>query len=168
MIRASMASDFAIEVYEGDLHDLQPLFSLSTGIDDDRSVKRLIDVEVARGTIYLVGRVGGAIAGFVGVAVDPTGRARSLEPGQVIDLAIYPKYRRKGYATELMRRAERQAVEAGEPMLWLTTDGQNAGLTNFYVGLGYRLVSVVPDWYGPGTAKAYYRKDLGGADGIGR
>ena len=75
-------------------------------------------------------------------------------------MAVEPEYRRTGIARALMDAAVREVRESGHERLWLYTDGNSPSLLAFYNRPGFRPVSVVPDWFGEGTAKATLRRDL--------
>ncbi len=146
--------------YGGDFEDLLPLLRMSIGTDDDEGVRRLIKVEQARGTQYFTARVDGLAVGMIGVYFDDAGVLDELEPPQVIDVAVLPEYRRGGVARALMQHAIELVRAAGRKTLWLYTDGNSAGLLAFYRRLGFRLTAVVPEYFGPGTVKAIFRRDL--------
>ena len=149
-----------IERYAGDLEELIALFHMSTGVTSPAGVRSLIAIERARGTQYYTAAINGEVVGMIGVWFDPSGEISELEPPQVIDLAVSPLYRRQGVARALMNVAVSETQAAGYRRLWLYTDGNSAPLITFYRHLGFRLISVVPDWFGDGTAKAILRLDF--------
>lgn len=149
-----MNAELAIEHYADDLDNLVDFFRMSTSIESLEGVSHLVAVERARGTRYYVARLDGRIVGFMGLWFDPTGAISVLEPPQVIDVAVMPEYRRQGVGRALMAVAARETLAAGYDRLWLYTGGDSPGLLTFYLRLGYQLISVVPGWFGDGTAKA--------------
>ncbi len=149
-----------IHPYTGNFDDLLLLLQMSMGFDAPGGVRRLLDVEQVRGTRYFTACLDGELAGLIGLYIDLTGSVEELEPPQIIDLAVYPKYRRAGIARALVDHAEAQVRAAGRRRVWLYTDGNNAGLLAFYRRLGYRLAAAIPDYFGDGTVKAIFRKDL--------
>jgi ribosomal protein S18 acetylase RimI-like enzyme len=149
-----------VQRYTGDPDELIALLQLSMGIESLDGVRRLMAVERARGTRYYVAVVGDRIVGVVGLWFDPTGETAELEPPQIIDVAVSPEYRRRGIARALMERAVRETSAAGYDRLWLYTDGNSHELLTFYRGLGFRLVSAVPDWFGDGSVKAILSLDF--------
>jgi ribosomal protein S18 acetylase RimI-like enzyme len=134
---------------------------MSMGLESLEGVRSLIAVERARGTRYYAAALDGRTVGAIGVFFDPTGETTELEPPQVIDLAVLPEYRRRGVARALMEATVGEVHASGHGRLWLYTDGNSPALLAFYGRLGFRLVSVVPDLFGDGTAKAILRRDLG-------
>ncbi len=152
--------NYTIKLYSGDLYDLLNLFTLSTGLTSADGIRHLIDIEKARGTAYYVAVENDVVIGMIGIFQDPTGRINEIEPPQIIDLAVLPDYQHKGVAHALVNIAENNVRDAGHTRIWLYTDGNSASLPTFYRKLGYRLVSVIPDWFGERTCKAYFRKDL--------
>ena len=151
---------FTIQRYTGDFEDLIDFFLMSTGLSSVDGARHLIAIERTRGTTYYTAAQNGKTVGMIGVYFDTTGTVNELEPPQIIDLAVLQEHRRTGVARALMAVAENAVCAAGHQRLWLYTDGNSANLTTFYRRLGFRLVSVIPDWFGDRTCKAYFRKDL--------
>ena len=54
-------------------------------------------------------------------------------------------HRHRGIATELMRAAEKLAIERGRTLLVLDT-AVDEGASGFYEGLGFNLTGIVPDY----------------------
>ena len=123
-------------------------------------MRRLISVERTRGTLYYAAELDGRVVGVIGVYFDPTGETTDFGPPQIVYMAIEPGYRRRGVARALMNAVEQEVRESGQDRLWLYTDGNSPPLLAFYKRLGFRPISVVPDWFGHGTAKAMLRRDL--------
>jgi ribosomal protein S18 acetylase RimI-like enzyme len=149
-----------IERYTGDLDALLDLFQMAMGLESADGARHLIAVERARGTAYYVARADDRIVGLIGVWFDPTGATTELEPPQIIDIAVAPEFRRGGIGRALMDEAVRATRAASYDRLWLYTNGHSPALLTFYRRLGFRLVAVVPDWFGDGSAKAIFRRDL--------
>jgi ribosomal protein S18 acetylase RimI-like enzyme len=143
------------------LENYLDLLQMSMGIENLAGVQRLLEVEKARGTLYFTAQVEGKTAGLIGLFVDPDGAAAELEPPQIIDLAVYPRYQRQGVARALVKFAINRTQDAGYNRLWLYTDGNSSGLLTFYRKLGFSLSAVVHDYFGDGSVKAIFRMDLG-------
>jgi len=82
--------------------------------------------------LLLVGKVedtvvGAVIAGFDGVR------------GWIYHLAIAPEWRRRGFATQLMRAAEAGLRNLGCPKVNLQVRSTNTAVVAFYQSLGYEL-----------------------------
>lgn len=146
--------------YEGDYSEILEFIKLSAGIDSQEGVAQLLKIEQARGTKYFTARIDGKMAGMIGVYYDPTNAVTELEPPQIIDLAVLPDFRRLGVGRALMEYAVDLVRCAGYHILWLYADGNSTRSLSFYRSLRFRLVSVVPDYYGPGTTKAIFRRDF--------
>jgi ribosomal protein S18 acetylase RimI-like enzyme len=149
-----------IAPHTGDLEELMAYFHMSTGVRSADGVRRLIAVEVARGTRYFTARLDGQTVGMIGVFCDAGGPEYELEPPEIIDVAVHPAYRRQGVARALVAHAEAHVRAAGGRRLWLYTDGNDAELLAFYRRLGFRLGGTVSDYWGDGTVKAIFRKEL--------
>jgi ribosomal protein S18 acetylase RimI-like enzyme len=155
-----MEEQFEIERYHESLDGLAAFFKMTTGVDSPAGLRHLMAVEETRGTRYFVARRGDEIVGMIGVWFDADGQIAGLEPPEVIDIAVSPKHRRLGVARALMNVAVQETREAGYDRLWLYTDGNSVDLLTFYRRLGYRLVAVVPGWWGEGSVKAILRLDI--------
>ena len=149
-----------MERYTGAPEDLLELLQMSMGLQSLDGVRRLISVERARGTRYYTAALDGRVVGVIGVFFDPTGETTELEPRQIMDMAVVPEYRRRDLARALMDTAVEEVRDSGLDRLWLYTDGNSPALLSFYNRLGFRPISIVPDWFGGGTAKAILRRDL--------
>lgn len=155
-----MRSQPTIVRYIGDLEDLISFFQMSMGLESLDGVRTLMNIEKARGTRYYTASIDGEVVGMIGFWFDPTGAASQLEPPQVIDIAVAEAHRRRGVARALMDLAVRETRAAGYDRLWLYTDGNSIDQMTFYRCLGFRLKSVVPDWFGDGSAKAILCLDI--------
>ncbi len=125
-----------VELFTGDLLDFADLFHESTGLEDLAAVKKLIAVEVTRGTQYGVILKGNVVVGMIGLYVDAVESVRELEPAQIIDFAVRQDLRGKGYGKALMDWAAQRAKSAGCDAIWLYT-GQGEAIGKTYRALGF-------------------------------
>jgi len=65
--------------------------------------------------------------------------------GHIISIAVHPKHRRKGIATELLERAMK---ELPLKKLWAEVRRGNQGAQAFYLHMGFQITGVVPNYYG--------------------
>jgi ribosomal protein S18 acetylase RimI-like enzyme len=63
--------------------------------------------------------------------------------GWINYLAVAPQYRRQGFATQIMQKAERILQDAGCPKINLQIRTSNAEVIAFYKAIGYRIDDVV-------------------------
>ena len=63
--------------------------------------------------------------------------------GWINYLAVAPEYRREGFATQIMREAERILWAAGCPKINLQIRTSNAAVIEFYKAIGYDIDDVV-------------------------
>lgn len=83
----------------------------------------------------------------------------------VDDLWVHESLRRQRYGSELLRRAETEALKRGCTRSWLRTFSFQA--RGFYERHGYRVVGQLDD-YPPGETFYTLRKDLRAAEGTTR
>lgn len=148
-----------IEPYEGDVCELFEFVKLSAYLDSESAARRLLEIERTKGTRYFIARSGQDTIAAVGIYVDPNPEVRLLEPPQIIDIAVLDSYRRKGIRA-LLATAEQYVAASGEESVWVSTDGNAPALVSFYLSCGYLLAATIPGYWGPGSAKALFRKDL--------
>jgi ribosomal protein S18 acetylase RimI-like enzyme len=67
--------------------------------------------------------------------------------GQVQGLAVDPAHKRRGIASELVRRAEEFVQEEGGRGLYADTPATNEIGRSFYEALGYHQAYVMPEYY---------------------
>ena len=63
--------------------------------------------------------------------------------GWINYLAVSPRYQRCGYATEMMREAERSLADAGCPKIILQIRATNREVIEFYKSVGFTVDEVV-------------------------
>ena len=63
--------------------------------------------------------------------------------GWINYLAVSPVFQRKGYATEIMRRAEELLTEAGCPKINLQVRTSNKSVIEFYCSIGFKVDNVI-------------------------
>lgn len=79
-------------------------------------------------------------------------------------IAVAPEYQGRGFARALIEEVKKQVVEAGGDRLYAETSGrsQYQPARTFYEKCGFRKVSELKDFYGPGDPKVTYATDIGG------
>jgi GNAT superfamily N-acetyltransferase len=77
-------------------------------------------------------------------------------------IVVQPDLQRKGLGLMLLKETEKLIKKAGGARIYVDTSmrGQYASTRAFYESCGYRLESVLDDFYAPGDAKAIYCKRL--------
>ena len=78
--------------------------------------------------------------------------------GQVQGLAVDPALKRRGIASELVRRAEEFVRAEGGRGLYADTPVTNETGRSFYKALGYRQAYVMPGYYDEGLDGVTYLK----------
>ena len=77
-------------------------------------------------------------------------------------IAVHPDYRRRGLGKMMLEETERSIRRSGGTRIYVDTSMrvQYASTRAFYEHCGYRLESMLEDFYAPGEAKAIYSKSL--------
>lgn len=79
-------------------------------------------------------------------------------------IAVHPEFQSRGLGIDLLSRVEKRVLAMGRNRVYIETSHreQYKGTRSFYERAGYRLESVLEDFYRPGDAKAIYLKVLSG------
>jgi ribosomal protein S18 acetylase RimI-like enzyme len=131
-------SDFIIRKYDtADRNDVVELW-MKCGLvvpqnDPDRDIERKLGVNPEW---FLVGELEGNIVATCMVGYEG-------HRGWVNYLAVAPRYRRRGFATQLMREAERILHQVGCPKINLQIRTSNTDVIEFYKAIGYSIDDVV-------------------------
>jgi ribosomal protein S18 acetylase RimI-like enzyme len=77
-------------------------------------------------------------------------------------IVVSPDFQGKGLGRMLMLETERLIRQARGDRVYVETSGrsQYEGTRAFYQRMGFRLETLLEDFYGPGDAKAIYSKNL--------
>ncbi|MEM8639815.1 MAG: GNAT family N-acetyltransferase [Cyanobacteria bacterium P01_G01_bin.54] len=82
------------------------------------------------------------VIGTVELAVRPVHDGHCIfEAPYLSNVAVHPRYRRRGIATQLLLRAEQQAIAWGFRDIYLHVLERNQPAQALYAGLGYQLIS---------------------------
>ena len=100
-------------------------------------IRETIQYETARA---FVAESGGQAVGYVMARI-------SGEEGEILNLAVLPKSRRKGIARCLLDEALGSIAAAGVTEAYLEVRQSNAEAIALYQSLGFRPVGVRPDYY---------------------
>jgi [ribosomal protein S18]-alanine N-acetyltransferase len=143
--------------------DLPALAALEEHFPGDRmSRAALADLlAAARAAIWVAEFEGHVVADAI-VAYPPGSGAARL-----YSLAVDPRYRRRGIAASLLRRAEREARQRGYGAMRLEVRVDNVAARALYEAFGYQLVDTVERFYRDGSAALRLRKHLDAAEASG-
>ena len=95
--------------------------------DPHKDIDRKLE---AQPELFIVGEFSGRIIGSCMAGYEG-------HRGWINYLAVHPDFRRQGYATKLMREAERLLRRAGCPKINLQVRATNASVIDFYESLGF-------------------------------
>jgi ribosomal protein S18 acetylase RimI-like enzyme len=91
----------------------------------------------------IIGTVEVSCQDFLGTCMENIG---SLDKCYVADLAVVPSYRRKGLATQLLKRVEQFCNNNGYDEVYLHVEKDNDAAKNLYLKNGYSEVSTLYPW----------------------
>lgn len=121
----------------------------------------------ASGYEYVIAEEDGRLAGYACFGPIPCTSASF----DLYWIAVHPEFQGRGLGRRLIEESERLAAAAGGTRLYLDTSHreQYVGTRAFYEHCGFRLETVLEDFYAPGDGKAIYCKELGpaGRNGAG-
>lgn len=164
----SGAQEFAIE--EVELKDLEELYRLELecfGEEDSYSKLTLkILLMDPRSVAFKAVTRNGLVAGFAIARIE---EIPGKTIGRIYTLNVDPRFRRRGLAKALMRRIEEECAAHGCMELVLEVAVDNRPALELYKSLGFEMVRVLRNYYGPGRHAYQARKVLGesiiGVDG---
>ena len=84
----------------------------------------------------------GKVLGFVEIDGRPAKKENEAPRPYMCNLAVCPKWRRKGIAKELVRQCEEKALQWGKSEIFLKVREANDAATNMYKDLGYEIQSI--------------------------
>lgn len=79
---------------------------------------------------------------------------------RVYSLAVARQHQGRGLGEAMMKKADARARALGKSALRLEADANNSRLIQWYLGQGFQFLSILPDYYGPGTAAQRLVKSL--------
>lgn len=143
------------EVVQAGLGDLTSLIRLERACFeyDAWPIWDMMGILVLPGTVHLKAVVEGQMAGFVGCDTRMTPGV-----GWIATIGVYPRYRRLGIATALLRRAE---TEMGMAVVRLSVRRSNQGAFALYLREGYRMADIWHRYYGNGEDALILEKKVG-------
>ncbi|MGD8632980.1 MAG: GNAT family N-acetyltransferase [Anaerolineales bacterium] len=104
-------------------------------------------------TVRLVIEIGDELVGFV-----VGDRRRGQELGWIASIAVHPRHRRRGFATQLLRACER---ELDMPRVRLSLRRSNGGALRLYQQQGYVQIDHWPKYYRNGEDAIVMEKAMG-------
>jgi ribosomal protein S18 acetylase RimI-like enzyme len=120
----------------------------------------LVEERVSRGTgsgyEFIFADHYGRMAGYVCFGPIPC-TASSFD---LYWIAVHPDFQGRGLGHHLLKEAEKRIRKAGGTRIYVDTSqrDQYAATRSFYENCGYRLETVLSDFYSPGDGKAVYCK----------
>ncbi len=121
----------------GDLQEILRVEDLCFTERNDNLLRRLCGVS----DTFLVYDTEAGVRGYVLATLHSGGKAR------VASLAVHPEFQREGVASELMQEAMDRLCEKELRYVELEVRASNAAAQCLYLGLGFELAGVKPDYY---------------------
>ena len=79
-------------------------------------------------------------------------RPTAATEAEIVTLDVHPGWRRRGLGRELLRLTGAGAAARGVCRVRLHVATDNTAALALYRGAGYRVMALVPDYYGPGRS----------------
>lgn len=100
--------------------------------------------------------------GIAGFLIDPSLEGVSYlgQKSEILDIAIFKKYRRRGYGSQLLSYVENFIKEYDAYCIYVCTYAADHEVISFYGKNGYVPVAMLPDVYGPGDEGALYMRKI--------
>lgn len=155
---------FRRKVKPADIDGIRRLVNL-TGFFNTTEVDiaaELVEEQLKRGDAsgyhFLLVEHSGRLAGYACYGPIPATRSSF----DVYWIAVHTDEQRRGLGRRLLQETEKMIAKAGGSRIYVDTSQrmQYAGTRAFYERCGYRLESVLPDFYAPGDGKVTYCKSL--------
>lgn len=103
--------------------------------------------------LFLIARVDHGIAGYSIATFTRHG-------AEIESVAVLPRFRKRGIASALLKRAIQSARRGGAPAISLMVRRKNAAAIRLYRSLGFVRVATVANYYGDGRAGWRMRKAI--------
>jgi ribosomal protein S18 acetylase RimI-like enzyme len=97
--------------------------------------------------VSLLAKENDEAAGFVIGLVNDYGE---IKLGHIVTIDVIPRYRRRGIATKLLQKVEKEFLNAGVRTSYLEVRDDNVAARKLYQKLEYRKVEVLKDYYSRG------------------
>jgi len=116
---------------------------------------------IGNADVFLVAEVeeatGLSIGGYVCGVIERFGGKAF---GHIYSIAVDPKFRRRGIGTTLMREILKRFAEMGVEAVYLECRRSNIVAQRFYRKFGFKMVSVIANYYNDGEDAIVFKKDL--------
>ncbi|MHA2243408.1 MAG: ribosomal protein S18-alanine N-acetyltransferase [Candidatus Hodarchaeales archaeon] len=100
---------------------------------------------------FLIGERNGEIIGYTMARIERGLSHYSIfhraKKGHTVSIAIKPEYRRKGFATELLKESMAAMIKQGVNELFLEVRVSNTAAVNLYKSVGYEILKELNHYY---------------------
>ena len=101
----------------------------------------------------IVAEEDGLIAGYVGASF-------VLDEAEIGNICVSSAYRRRGFASALLMKLEKELKSSGVTVIFLEVENTNKGAIALYEKQGFLKYNERKDYYGKGRDALLYRKDI--------
>ena len=126
-------------------------------------LKRRIAVHFFRGTNFFCYYLeDGTPVGFAAVLIDkgPEGVCCFGNKAELLDIAIFPEFREKGYGSDLLVYTEEYSRQQGVYCMYMSTYAKDYRVISFYGKNGFIPVATLPDVHGPDDEGMLYMRKI--------
>ncbi len=101
-------------------------------------------------------------AGISAVLIEkmPEGIPCISKKSELLGIVVFPRYRCKGYASQLMKHAEEHSLSCGVYCMYVSTYAARHKTKAFYRSKGYIPVATLPDVNGPDDVGSIYMRKI--------
>ena len=130
--------------------------------DEEAIAVELVDDRLTKGSqspyLFLIARIDGKMIGYT--CFGPI--AATLSSWDLYWIVVDPNYQNRGYGLDLIVETEKQIFQQGGRSVYVETSErrQYAATRAFYQSCGYRMITLMDDFYAPGDGKVVLRKTL--------
>ncbi len=145
--------------------DLDSVMEINkTCLPENYSASFFLDVHAKLSEAFLVAVNGDSVVAYIMCRLERSfpevSKFRFVKKGHIISIAVLPEHRRKGIASELIRRAEKSLLEREAEEYFLEVRVSNKSAQDLYKALGFMEARTIPFYYHNGEDAMVMSKAL--------
>lgn len=126
-------------------------------------LKKRISIYFYRGAKFFAYYTDGNIpVGFAALLLDegPEGVRCFGHKSELLDIALFPEFRKKKYGSQLLTFTEEYSRQKGAYCMYVSTYAKDIKVIEFYKKNGFEPVAVLPDVHGPDDEGMVYMRKI--------